>query len=111
MNPCQVKLAKWLKERTRDWRFDRADGTPVRLLPPGDVLSGEKLVNSREFRDWLAHRFPSGLGGEMEGIGAYAANQRYGPCEILLDQGDLRLGGRLQERNPSTSLRHRCALV
>jgi nucleoside phosphorylase len=82
--PASVKLAKWFKERSRDWRFRRADGSHVQLMTPGDVLSGEKLVNNRDFRDWLLHIFPSALGGEMEGIGAYAANQRYGPCEIVL---------------------------
>ena len=42
----------------------------------GQVVSGAKLINSREFRDWLSQRFPSALGGEMEGIGAYAAAHR-----------------------------------
>lgn len=80
-----VKLSKWMHERTRDWVFARADGSNVRVVPPGDVVSGETLVNNIEFRRWLEERFPSALGGEMEGVGAYSATQRYGKgCEILL---------------------------
>jgi nucleoside phosphorylase len=41
------------------------------------VLSGAKLINRREFRDGLVRRFPSAIGGEMEGVGAYAAAFRH----------------------------------
>lgn len=56
----------------RTWQFPRADGSHV-AFQVGLVVSGAKLVNNREFRDELARRFPIALGGEMEGVGAYAA--------------------------------------
>ena len=39
----------------------------------GLVLSGEKLVNSPDFRDGLLKNEPEAIGGEMEGAGLYAA--------------------------------------
>ena len=56
----------------RTWKFPRADSSAVKFHI-GQVLSGAKLVNNREFRDTLARRFANALGGEMEGIGAYGA--------------------------------------
>ena len=59
----------------RTWQVPRTDGSAV-AFHVGQVLSGAKLVNNREFRDALVRRFPTALGGEMEGIGAYAAALR-----------------------------------
>jgi nucleoside phosphorylase len=42
------------------------------------------LVNNIEFRNCLTDRFANAIGGEMEGIGAYAANSRYGLSHMLL---------------------------
>ena len=39
----------------------------------GLVLSGEKLVNDPEFRNWLLENEPEAIGGEMEGTGLYIA--------------------------------------
>ena len=39
----------------------------------GLLLSGEKLIDNREFRDKLLQLAPEALGGEMEGFGLYAA--------------------------------------
>lgn len=39
----------------------------------GIVLSGEKLVNSELYLDWLRKNEPEAIGGEMEGAGLYAA--------------------------------------
>jgi tetratricopeptide (TPR) repeat protein/nucleoside phosphorylase len=55
-------------------RFRSADldwnGAPTHF---GLVLSGEKLVNDPDFRDWLLEREPEAIGGEMEGAGLYTA--------------------------------------
>ena len=48
-----------------DW-----DGSELNF---GLVLSGEKLVANQEFRDWLISIEPEAIGGEMEGVGLYAA--------------------------------------
>lgn len=39
----------------------------------GLVLSGEKLVNDPDFRDWLLQTEPEAIGGEMEATGLYTA--------------------------------------
>ena len=39
----------------------------------GLILSGEKVVNDLDFRDWLLKTEPEAIGGEMEGAGLYAA--------------------------------------
>ena len=70
--------------RSSDWKFKRYDGY-VKMVA-GAMLSGEKLVNNREFRDRLKERFPEAIGGEMEGIGAYAAASRRN-TEIILVKG------------------------
>ena len=42
----------------------------------GLILSGEKLVNNKDFRDALLHMEPEAIGGEMEGTGGYSAAYR-----------------------------------
>ena len=75
-------LSERFRSRASDWVFRRYDGR-ARILS-GPVLSGEKLVNNREFRDELLAAFPTAVGGEMEGIGAYAAANRLKTEMILL---------------------------
>lgn len=43
---------------------------------PGLMLSGDKLVNWRDFREQLLQLEPEAIGLEMEGAGLYAAAQR-----------------------------------
>lgn len=57
------------------WAFQRPDGTVVDIKP-GQVLSGEKLVDSMEFKRQLLEKYPEAIGGEMEGAGLYAAAER-----------------------------------
>src|SRR5438270_1472869 len=42
----------------------------------GLLLSGEKLVNNKSFRDKLLRIEPEAIGGEMEGTGGYSAAYR-----------------------------------
>lgn len=42
----------------------------------GLMLSGEKLIDHQDFRDQLHKLEPEAIGGEMEGVGLYAAAQR-----------------------------------
>jgi nucleoside phosphorylase len=70
-----IILCERIKAHKRSWELLRADGSQVDVHV-GQLISGAKLVNNREFRDALARRFPAALGGEMEGIGAYAATFR-----------------------------------
>lgn len=57
------------------WRFDRPDGSSVDVKI-GQLLSGEKLVDSPQFKTSLLEAYPEAFGGEMEGVGLYAAAVR-----------------------------------
>ena len=45
------------------------------IVQAGLVLSGDKLIDNREYRDQLIEIAPEALGGEMEGAGLYVASQ------------------------------------
>ena len=81
---CGVTLADRFRTRIAGWKVRRHGGSPN--VHHGMVLSGEKLVNSRGFRDGLVQAFPLAVGGEMEGIGIYAAASRVG-TEVILVKG------------------------
>lgn len=57
------------------WEFRRPDGSLV-SAKAGQILSGEKLVDSLDYRDSLLEKYPEALGGEMEGAGLFAAADR-----------------------------------
>ena len=79
--PCGPILAERFRTRGNDWEMSRF-ASKVQTHH-GLMLSGEKLINNREFRDRLIDDFPTAIGGEMEGAGAYAAASRAGR-EIIL---------------------------
>ena len=65
------------------WRFERPDKTRCRMIV-GPVLSGEKLIDDPDFKRDLLKRYPSAVGGDMEGAGLYAAAARGGTAWILV---------------------------
>ena len=73
---ADAMLIERIRAHGRTWRVSRGDESTV-AFHVGQVLSGAKLVNNRAFRDALVRRFPAAIGGEMEGIGAYAAAFRH----------------------------------
>lgn len=75
---CTVEAGQQLINRfvnVHGWNFRRPDGALVRAKA-GKILSGEKLVDSVDFRDSLLEQYPEALGGEMEGAGLFAAAGR-----------------------------------
>lgn len=68
-----------------DWTFASEKGDQVRALV-GPVLSGEKLIDSEQFRDHLFEAFPQAIGGEMEGAGL-AAVAAHAQTEWILVKG------------------------
>lgn len=65
----QVLLNRF--KNTRGWKFTTSGGDAACHFCP--ILSGETLVDNKEFRDQLSTQFPTARGGEMEGAGIYAA--------------------------------------
>jgi nucleoside phosphorylase len=58
----------------------------------GPILSGEKLVDNSDFKNQLFQRYPSAIGGEMEGAGVAASAERHGRewivVKAICDWGD-----------------------
>ena len=50
----------------------------------GMILSGDKVVDDREFKEKLIDRYPRAIGGEMEGRGAYSACRNRGLNEWII---------------------------
>lgn len=71
--PASVKLLNWVRHAALTWK------TGVRV-EPGLVLSGDKLIDNKDYRNELSALVPDALGGEMEGAGLYVACQ-----ELKLD--------------------------
>jgi nucleoside phosphorylase len=65
-----------------DWKFTRPDGS-LCIRHIGPLLSGEKLVDNKQFKDSLLEQYPNAIGGEMEGTGLWSAAQRAGKDWII----------------------------
>ncbi len=63
-------------QNTHGWQFVRPDGKPV-ARRVGPLLSGDKLVDDPDFKQQLLTRFPTAIGGEMEGVGIWAGVDQY----------------------------------
>lgn len=78
-------------ENVPSWSFLRPDGTEVNVQP-GQLLSGETLVNDLTTKRELLSRYPESIGGEMEGAGLYAVAADAGVQWIIVkavcDWGD-----------------------
>ncbi|WNG58125.1 hypothetical protein F0U59_27775 [Archangium gephyra] len=107
---CGNILSERFRTRRADWKLKRGEDI-VRVFQ-GTLLSGEKLVDSLDFRETLLKAFPMAIGGEMEGAGAYAATAREGVEVILVkaicDWGDGDKTDRAQPfaANAAVSLAH-----
>jgi nucleoside phosphorylase len=79
---CGVTLRDRFVSGAEGWTFP-ASGRRLRVHT-GLVLSGEKVIDRKEFRDHLLSHYPTAIGGEMEGSGVYAAAARSGTEVILV---------------------------
>lgn len=79
-----VHLAERFTHRRDDWRYPRGLGYVD--VHHGLMLSGEKVIDWQTFRDTLIEHYPTAIGGEMEGSGAYAAAERH-RTQVLLIKG------------------------
>ncbi len=66
---CTILLNRF--KHITDWEHKIRRRTPA--IIPGEILSGEKLVDNAAFKKKLFTFFPSAKGGEMEGTCIYAA--------------------------------------
>lgn len=66
---CTILLNRF--KHTTDWGHKIRQRTPA--IIPGEILSGEKLVDNKTYKKELFVNFPNAKGGEMEGTGIYTA--------------------------------------
>ena len=64
------------------WNFESPKGLACGIQC-GPLLSGEKLVDNAGFKADLFQRYPTAIGGEMEGVGVASAASRRG-CEWIV---------------------------
>jgi nucleoside phosphorylase len=64
------------------WSFKGPDGRECGIQT-GPILSGEKLVDNADFKRQLFERYPTAIGGEMEGTGVAASAERL-QCEWIV---------------------------
>lgn len=64
------------------WSFKSPNGCECGVQT-GPILSGEKLVDNADFKKQLFERYPTAIGGEMEGTGVAASADRRG-CEWIV---------------------------
>ncbi len=55
-----------------DWSFDLPKNTKAKMIP-GQMLSGETLIDNQEVLENYLNNFPHAIGGEMEGAGVFVA--------------------------------------
>jgi len=65
---CGATLLNTFESYHDDWDYSLAESVSSTVLT-GDLLSGEQLIDNKEHRDELLVKFPTAIGGEMEGIG------------------------------------------
>ncbi len=63
------RLIDYFRQADLDWDESKAK------VEFGLILSGEKLVDNRDYREQLQRLAPEAIGGEMEGAGLYVACQ------------------------------------
>jgi hypothetical protein len=70
---CSILLDRF--KHVTDWKYAFSYYNKIRKpkVYVGELLSGEKLVDHKGFKDKLFKAFPQAIGGEMEGVGLYAA--------------------------------------
>lgn len=75
--PASAQLINWVRHATDSWHNEYK-------VEPGLILSGDKLIDNKDYRDELHKLAPAALGGEMEGAGLYVASQELKKDWILI---------------------------
>lgn len=81
-----------------DWKYKLDDGELAKKHM-GTVLSGEKLLDDKEYRDKLHNSFPEAIGGEMEGAGLASVAMAHNLYEWIIVKGICDWGYEKQSEN------------
>lgn len=77
-----IELFSVFKNYSRKWKH-MINGNSAKC-ECGLILSGDNVVDDRDFKKSLIERFPRAIGGEMEGRGAYSACRNRGLSEWII---------------------------
>lgn len=72
----EVGITLLARARNLGFTWTASDPEEQRRPQFGPLISGEKLIDNPDFKDDFFNRYPDAIGGEMEGVGAYAAAAR-----------------------------------
>ncbi len=67
-----------------DWKFYHPTTKEVVKMHFGKILTGEKLIDNKDFKKNLLEKYPKTIGGEMEGSGLYSAAEKYKKHWVLI---------------------------
>lgn len=70
--PASKMLINRFKNLKTTWEYLLPNNKKAEIINT-HVLSGEELIDNKEYRDKLLEKFPTAKGGEMEGAGIYSA--------------------------------------
>lgn len=76
------ELFSVFKNYSRSWKYE-VNGELVHC-ELGLILSGDKVIDDKKFKESLIQRYPRAIGGEMEGRGAYSACRNRGISEWII---------------------------
>jgi nucleoside phosphorylase len=80
--PESGKILKNRFQNCQSWRFI-SEGKELKPIY-GPILSGEKLIDNKQFKEELLLEYPEAIGGEMEGAGLYSAASNHNIEWILV---------------------------
>lgn len=69
-----------------DWYYALEDGKTAKKYM-GTILSGEKLLDDKAYRDKLHSLYPEAIGGEMEGAGLASVAKAHNLYEWIIVKG------------------------
>jgi len=98
---CGRVLLSVFKHRKKEWHY-RIGNREARCYF-GSMLSGDKVVDDKDFKKQLFDRYPRAIGGEMEGRGAYAACRKNGLTEWVIIKGICDWGDGKKGKNKTTN--------
>ncbi len=100
-------LLNLVKNKIYNWKFILPNGEKC-SSQFGQILSGNILLDNKIKKDRLFKQFPACIGGEMEGIGLYAAAHKHQvPCllvKAICDWGDGEKNDLYQDLAAATSV-------
>ncbi|WAC40378.1 hypothetical protein [Pedobacter sp. SL55] len=106
--PSNKTLLNRLKN-IKNWKFSVSDNS-ISEVSYCLVLSGEELIDNKQYRDELVSKYNTALGGEMEGAGVYAACDGRSPCILVKGICDFADGNKGEDKEARQTIAVQAAI-